>query len=184
MRSARIVPVLALIFFLAACATSRPDKGPRVGANKLTFSLPDLAGNTISSSDDRFAGKVVMVTLWGSWCPPCVSEIPTFNDIQKRLGPDGLEVVAIAFEKETDAAIRVDHLRAFSAKHQINYLVLDGGSTSDFSTALPMVDDVEGFPVEILVDRNGVVVDARNGYGYSEKWALGLENRLNDLLAD
>ena len=70
MRSVSIVLVLGLIVILGACATSRPDKGPRVGANKLTFALPDLAGNTISSSDDRFADKVVLVTLWGSWCPP------------------------------------------------------------------------------------------------------------------
>ncbi len=184
MRTARVVSVIALIVILTACATSRSGKGPRVRANQLTFVLPDLAEKDVSSSDDRFANKVVLVTLWGSWCPPCVSEIPTIQALQKRLGPDGLEIVAIAFEKETDGAARGDHLRNFSAKNEINYLVLDGGSTSDFSTALPMVDDVEGLPVEILIDRNGVVVDTRNGYGYSEKWALGLEKRLIDLLAD
>ena len=175
---------LVLILVLAACATSRSGKEPRVEANHLAFSLPDLTDETVSLSSDRFAGKVVLVSLWGSWCPPCVSEIPTFNDLQNRLGDDGLEIVAIAFEKEPDEASRRDHLRAFIAEHEINYLVLDGGSTSDFSAALPMVDNVEGLPVEILIGRDGTVVDARNGFGFSETWAQELDTRLKSLLVD
>lgn len=184
MRRVRSATVLVLVLVLGACATSRPDKGPRVRGNQLAFSLPDLAGQIVRSSDARFKGRVVLISLWGSWCPPCLSEIPTFNDLQSRFGDDGLEIVAIAFEKISDEATRRDDLRAFVSKHEIDYLVLNGGTTSDFSTALPMVDDVEGLPVEILIGRNGAVVDARNGFGYSEQWAQGLESRLKTLLAD
>ena len=184
MRMAYKPAALLLIMFLSACATTHSTKEPRVEGERLSFVLQDLAGQTVASLDERFVGKVVLVTLWGSWCQPCVSEIPTFNDLQARYGIDGLEIVAIAFEKESDATVRNDHLREFSTKHAIRYLVLDGGSTSDFSTALPTMDDVEGLPVEILIGRDGVVVDTRNGYGYSEAWAQGVENRLKTLLAD
>lgn len=182
MKWVRFVLFLALIVILATCANTRSDKPPRAKAHKLAFALPDLAGKEISLSDKRFAGKVVLVSLWGTWCPPCVSEIPTFRDLQERLGPEGLEIVAIAFEKENDAGTRVDHLREFSGKNEINYLVLDGGSTSDFSTALPNVENVEGLPVEIFIHRDGTVVHARNGYGFTEEWAQELERFLSSML--
>ena len=58
--------------------------------------------------------KVLLVDLWATWCPPCVGEIPTFIDLQERLGERGLVIVAIAtagvtallvniFERKTEA---------------------------------------------------------------------------------
>ena len=91
--------------------------------------------------------------------------------------------VAIAFERDTLAVARRDRLRKFSQKHKISYLVLDGGMTSDFSTALPMVENVKGLPIEIIIGRSGVVVESRNGYGYKKKWARKLERELNAQLA-
>ena len=173
---------LFLMIVLVGCASSGSGNGPQVEGDRLGFHLPDLSGELVRSTDGRFQGKVVLVTLWGSWCPPCVSEIPTFNGLMERHGPEGLEIVAIAFEKTTDPDVRRVHLRDFSREHGVGYLVLDGGSTSDFGTALPMVDDVEGLPVEILIGRDGHVADVRNGYGYSEQWAAGLETRLGGLL--
>jgi thiol-disulfide isomerase/thioredoxin len=148
----------------------------------LDFNLPSLSGAGYSSSDKEFAGKVLLVTLWGTWCPPCVSEIPALNSIQARFGDDGFAVVAIAFESDLDATVRQGKLSEFVEEHQIGYLVLDGGATESFSSALPMVEGVSGFPVEILIDRNGRVVDCRNGYGYSEEWARELDDRITGLL--
>ena len=79
---------------------------------------------------------------------------------------------------------RQEHLRRFSQRREIRYLVLDGGRISDFSTALPMMEDVAGLPIEIIVDRSGLVVESRNGYGYREEWARELEERLKVLLAE
>jgi thiol-disulfide isomerase/thioredoxin len=184
MSSLKIIVMLSAVLILIACASTQSGKEPRIEGGRLVFSLPDLEGEYVSSQDARFTGKVLLVSLWGSWCTPCVSEIPTFNDLQNRLGDDGLEIVAIAFEKETDVTRRRSQLAELTTKHEINYQVLDGGSTSDFSMALPMVDDVEGLPVEILVNRSGNVVEANHGYGYSEEWAHKLEERLINLLAD
>jgi thiol-disulfide isomerase/thioredoxin len=169
---------------LVACATTTATKEPRVRGDSLVFALPDREGNTVRSSDARFEGKVLLVTLWGTWCPPCLSEIPTFNDLHHRYAESGLEIVGIAFERDTAAADRQERLRRFSQKHKISYSVLDGGKTSDFSTALPMVEDVTGLPIEIIIDRSGVVVESRNGYGYNEEWARELESRLKGLLAE
>lgn len=184
MRWVRKSAMILLILSLAGCATSGGGKGPRVEGDRLGFSLQDLEGKRVTSLDEQFRGKVVLVAAWGTWCPPCLSEIPTYNDLNNRFGNAGLEIVAIAFEKEADPKARLNHLQDFVSEHEINYLVLDGGTTEDFVTSLPGVDDVEGLPVEILISRDGMVVDARHGYGYSAKWALDLENRLTELLSD
>jgi len=166
-----------------ACVVAPQAKEPRVEGDRLVFALPDLDGKIVRSSDARFEGKVLFVTLWGTWCPPCLSEIPTFNDLQDRYADDGLVIVGIAFERDTTAVDRRDRLRKFSQQHKISYLVLDGGMTSDFSTALPMVEDVKGLPIEIIIGRSGVVVESRNGYGYKKKWARKLERELKAQLA-
>ena len=171
--------VAACIFLLAAvgCAS-----GPRVSSGTLDFNLRGLSGADYLASDKEFSGKVLLVTLWGTWCPPCVSEIPSLNSIQARFGDDEFAVVAIAFERDLDATVRQRKLSEFVDEHQIGYLVLDGGATESFSSALPMVEGVSGFPVEILIDRNGRVVDCRNGYGYSEEWVRELNDRITGLL--
>jgi len=175
----------ALFFTLAlsAAAATSGAKEPRLENDRFAFALPDLNGQIVSSSDARFEGKVLFVTIWGTWCPPCLSEVPAFIDLQRRYGDDGLVIVAIAFEKVTPASARVEHLRKFARDRDVNYLVLDGGATDEFSDALPMVKDVQGLPIEIIVDRSGAVVECRNGYGYRKKWARKLEKTLEELLA-
>ncbi len=152
--------------------------------NRLEFRLPGLDGRLVSSADSTFTGKVVLVDLWGTWCPPCLSEIPTFNDLMAKFASRGLVIVGIAFERETDPEKRRRHLREFVSAKKISYLVLDGGSTGDFSLSLPSVRNVKGFPVEIVVGRDGRVVDARNSYGFKKRWARELTKEIERLLAE
>lgn len=176
---------LALVTIIALTnLTTAEAREPEVKGDRLEFTLSDLDGNIVKSSDARFGNKVVLVTLWGTWCTPCRSETPTFNDLQDRYGDDGLVIVAIAFERDTLAMERRDVLRRFSEEHKIGYLVLDGGATTDFSAALPMVDHVKGLPIEIIINRSGVVVESRNSYGYKKRWARKLEREIKKLLAE
>ena len=157
-------------------------KQPSVDGDRVEFSLADLDGAIVESSEDQFTDRVLLITLWATWCPPCLTEIPTFIDLQERYGERGLTVVAIAFESVDDPTERREMLQEFASEQKINYLVLDGGPPAEFETALPMLKGVRGFPVEILVDRSGRVVEARNGYGYKKKWARKLNEELEALL--
>lgn len=156
--------------------------GPFFEGKQIEFSLTDLDGRGVSSSDPRFEGRVLLIDLWATYCPPCLTEIPTFIDLQERLGDRGLVVVGIAFEAEEDPQERRDRLREFVEQREINYLILDGGTWSDLPEALPGLKGVRGMPVEILVDRDRRVVEARNGYGYKKRWARKLEATLIELL--
>jgi hypothetical protein len=112
-----------------------------------------------------------------------VGEIPTFVDLQERLGERGLVIVAIAFEDEDEEETgRRARPREFVERHEINYLVLDGQAPQDTDEGLPGLKNVRGLPVEILIDRNGDPVEVRNGYGYKKRWARKLERELVELL--
>jgi thiol-disulfide isomerase/thioredoxin len=47
----------------------------------LEFAVPDLEGRTVTHLDPRFVGKVVIVTVAGSWCPNCHDEAVVLNDL-------------------------------------------------------------------------------------------------------
>jgi len=178
MRDLLSVGVVALLGAFALAGDKLHIEG-----EELTFAFLDLDGRTVRASDPEFRGKVLLVDLWGTWCPPCVTEIPTLTDLQRRLGERGLVVVAIAFESEDEeGASRRARLREFVAGHDINYLVLDGQAPRDSDEALPGLRNVKGFPVEILIGRDGRPVDVRNSYGYSYRWARKLERELLELL--
>ena len=177
------VAVGAAVAFGMAVALAVAGKQPVVEGGRVDFRLPDLLGRVVSSADPQFAGKVLLVDLWATWCPPCITEIPTLIDLQEQYGDSGLVIVAIAFEAEEQQEERHARLREFVAQQGINYLVLDGGRPEDFEVALPSVKNVRGFPVEILVDRSGRVTAARNGYGFKKKWAAKLEREIGALVS-
>ena len=175
-----IAIILALL--LPGLATAKRPQ-PVVAGERLEIQAVDLDGNGVDHEDSRFRGKVLFVTAWATWCPPCLSEIPTLIDLQSRLGEQGLVVVAVAFERGESAGERRELLRAFAAERGIDYLVLDGGEPEQFAEAFPNVDEAHGLPLEFVIGRDGRLVDARNGRGYKKRWARNLEQELLDLLA-
>lgn len=48
---------------------------------------------------DNFGGKILVLNFWASWCEPCVAELPSLNELHKRLGPKGLVVLGISLDK-------------------------------------------------------------------------------------
>jgi len=181
--SKNLIFLLCVASFLNSCSLFHLKKEPWLQENHLYFCLSNLKNETIASTDEIFNNKIMYITLWGTWCPPCLTEIPILNSLQQKYGDDGLAILAIAFERIEDPQDRQEKLRKFVSKHEIAYMVLDGGFISNFEKALPAIRDVKGFPVEILIDRSKNVVVCRNGYGYSEEWAVDLENRIKNELS-
>ena len=93
-------------------AVGRPAGFPGEG-----HPLPDLDGRPHVLSE--WAGKVLVVNFWATWCPPCLTEIPGFVDLQQELGPKGLQFIGIALD---DA----DAVREFAQSKKVNYPVLVG----------------------------------------------------------
>lgn len=103
------------------------------------FTLPDLAGKTVKSSD--FKGNVVVLDFWATWCAPCIEEIPNLNALQQKYADRPVRVVGIVLESGS-----VKDIRQFVTKHQINYKVLIGNDT------VVNKYKVIGFPTTLLID--------------------------------
>ena len=79
----KFICIFIITVFIASYIYAQGDE-PFIEGDKLEFQLTDIDGNTVTSNDTIFHGKVVYITLWGTWCPPCISEIPTLIDLQQK----------------------------------------------------------------------------------------------------
>ena len=129
----------------------------------LHFSSPDLAGNTVTEADARFKGKVVLVSVTGSWCPNCHDEAPFLAELYRKYKNQGLEIVALSFEEE-DQLKDLTRLKAFIKMYGINYTVLVAGDPADVTKALPQVVNLNTFPASFFVGRDGLVRGSHAGF--------------------
>ena len=155
-------------------AGSIADEAPKIERDRISFELADLAGRKVSLSDDRFKDKVVLVDLWGTWCPPCRKAIPFLVDLHERYGSDGLEIVGIAFEEGEDIETRHKTMREFAGANGIDYLILDGEGNSQEQAmkVLPALTEVYGLPTMFVVGRDGTVKYSHSGFVPSDEEVL------------
>jgi len=80
-------------------SSERRGRGPLSGVIETLpdLRLTNLEGREISSS--RWAGKVVLLNFWATWCPPCRREMPLLEQWQQTYGNQGLQVVGIAIDR-------------------------------------------------------------------------------------
>jgi thiol-disulfide isomerase/thioredoxin len=118
----------------------------RVAAPAL--SGPRLGGGEVSLAELR--GNVVVLNVWGSWCPPCRAEAPTLERVAADLRPEGVRFLGINVRDNDDAA------RAFEREYDISYPSLvdrDNRALLQFRDTLPPT----AIPSTIVVDQQGRV---------------------------
>jgi peroxiredoxin len=145
-----------------------PDKLTflKKGYRKLDFTFPDLNGKMISLSDKKYKGKVVIVTLEGSWCPNCHDESRFLSPFYDKYHNQGLEIISLMFENYDDSARAVAQIKKFRDEFNIKYdLLLAGTNDKDLaSKKLPMLSKVIAFPTTIFMDRRGRVRKINTGF--------------------
>jgi thiol-disulfide isomerase/thioredoxin len=127
------------------------------------FSFPDLSGHTVSSTDRRFRGRVLVVDIAGSWCPNCHDEAPFLESLYKKYHARGLEVVTLSFEEPEQLANPV-RLRAFKQQFGLTYSVLLAGSTDQLHAKLPQAVGLDAYPTTFFVGRDGRVRAVHAGF--------------------
>jgi len=121
---------------------SRP--APQVGFMNLT-------GKTVNLGD--FAGKLVLVNLWATWCAPCRHEMPSLERLQGRLG-DKIAILAISEDMGGSKAVL-----PFVTKLGLKTL----GIYIDPKSVVGRAFEVDGLPTSILIDRRGRVLGRVEG---------------------
>lgn len=87
---------ISLMAFTGGAGTSRAKTAVGQPAPPLTFRLVDSNERRTLSA---YQGKVVLLNLWASWCPPCLDELPHLNRLQETYGPRGVVVITISDEQ-------------------------------------------------------------------------------------
>jgi thiol-disulfide isomerase/thioredoxin len=127
------------------------------------FSFPDINGRMVSNTDPKFQGKVLIVSIAGSWCPNCHDEAPFFTELYKKYRSKGLEIVALSFEEEAQIKDPV-RLRAFIKKYGIEYTVLIPGEPKDLNDKVPQGSNLNAFPTSFYIGRDGRVKSVHAGF--------------------
>jgi thiol-disulfide isomerase/thioredoxin len=157
--------------FVAVRSTGRPHLTPPsevTGADSepFRFAFPDLSGRLVSSDDPRFKGKVVLVDIFGSWCPTCHDAAPALVRLYRDYHARGVEVVGLAFEAIGDSAIDAPLVRRYRDKFGIPFPLLMGGVSDQeaVSAALPQLRGFTAFPTTIFLGRDGRVRRIHAGF--------------------
>ncbi len=131
----------------AATPAQGPGDPPR-GSMAPAFKLKNIAdGKEVELSS--FHGKAVLLNFWATWCGPCKIEMPWLVDLQKKYGPQGLQIVGVAMDDASDKEIA-----DFSHKMGVNYIVLKGTEKVG-----DLYGGVDRLPLTYYLDRSGKVVD-------------------------
>ena len=124
-----------------------PGDPPR-GSMAPAFKLKNIAdGKEVELSS--FHGRAVLLNFWATWCGPCKIEMPWLVDLQKKYGPQGLQIVGVAMDDASDKEIA-----DFSHKMGVNYIVLKGTEKVG-----DLYGGVDRLPLTYYLDRSGKVVD-------------------------
>jgi thiol-disulfide isomerase/thioredoxin len=127
------------------------------------FNFPDLDGKMVANTDARFAGKVVIVAIGGSWCPNCHDETPFLVELYKKYKKQGLEIVELSFEEEAQIKNPV-RVRAFNKRYGVDYTVLIPGEPKELNDKVPQGVNLNSFPTTFFLGRDGRVRSAHAGF--------------------
>ncbi len=173
---------------------SMPDPGSltllKPGYETVEFSFPDLDGKKVSLSDEKFKNKVVILQIFGTWCPNCMDET-------KFLGPwyiankeRGVEILGLAYERKDDFQYAKDRIEKMKAKLDVTYDFVIAGVNDKEKAAetLPALNKVVAFPTTIFVGKDGKVKHIHTGFEgpgtgvYYERFQERFNRIVNELL--
>ena len=149
----------------SACASSPVSPETRPAADSADFVLTDVEGKDVRLSD--FAGHVVLVDFWATWCTPCVAALPALQQLHEKYAGDGLTVLSVAIDgPETLASVG-----PFARRMGLTFPVL----LDEESRVVAMFNPGRTVPFQLLVDRRGRIVKRRQGYAPGDEKLLEAE---------
>lgn len=113
------------------------------------------SGNDLDLDD--YAGNVVVVDFWASWCVPCRRSFPWLDEMQHRYADDGLVVIGVNVDQDASEA------QAFLEEYPVSFRIVedpDGNLARRF--------DVIAMPSSFVIGRDGEIVSRHLGFKVRE----------------
>ena len=138
----RIAAFALVVLILSGCY--RGTQPPHVGKAAPDFSVQD-SDHKVSLSN--FRGKIVVLNFWATWCPPCVEEMPSLVQMDRRLKDKGIEVLGISIDVDADA------YHKFLKAYKVGFVTV-----RDPEQKSATLYGTHGWPETYIIDRNGIVL--------------------------
>jgi cytochrome c biogenesis protein CcmG/thiol:disulfide interchange protein DsbE len=135
-----------LFAFVGVLYLSLHDNVVKAGDKAPGFSIKADNGRIITARD--FGGKLLVLNFWATWCEPCIAEVPSLNQLQRALGPQGVVVVGVSQDEDPKA------YQNFLARFRVSYL-----TARQPSKDIQLMYGTVKIPETYLIDRNGKVVE-------------------------
>lgn len=143
------IGILALALAGTIAYTLR-ERVVRVGDKAPDFAVVTDSGQRVTRSS--FGGRLLVLNFWATWCPPCIQELPSLNELQERLGRQGLVVLGISVDTDERA------YREFLAKTQVRFQ-----TARDPEAKISSSYGTYRFPETYVIDERGRVVQKHIG---------------------
>ncbi|MFQ5703451.1 MAG: TlpA disulfide reductase family protein [Gemmatimonadales bacterium] len=131
------------------------------GSRAPNFTAVNVAtGDTVRLAD--YAGSVVLLNIWATWCKPCEEEMPSIQRLHERLESEGLKVVAVSIDKEDP-----EKVLAWVRQRNLTFEVLQ-----DRPGRIERLYQTTGVPETFIIDRDGIIVKRVIG---ARKWDVPAE---------
>ncbi len=157
------------------------------GYDKIAFKFPDLNGKMVSLDDEKYKNKVVILQIFGSWCPNCMDETAFLADWYKKNKNQDVAIIALAYERKADFEYAKTNIQKVQKRFNVEYDFLVAGTNDKVEAAktLPMLSEILAFPTTIYIDKKGTVRKIYTGFsgqGTGEYYTKFVED-FNDLMS-
>ncbi|MBL7850920.1 MAG: TlpA family protein disulfide reductase [Cyclobacteriaceae bacterium] len=161
------------------------------GYDRIDFSFPDLQGNPIKPTDDRFRDKVLILQIFGTWCPNCMDETKFLSQWYRDNHDRGVEILGLAYERKPDFDYASTRVIKMKEKFNVPYEFVIAGvnDKEEAAKTLPMLNRVLAFPTTIIIGRDGKVKHIYTGFEgpgtgvYHERFKERFNQLINELLS-
>ena len=164
-------PISLAVALLPSLATGQAEASPKI--EKFTFAGKTLGGQQLDQT--QFTDSILIVDLWGTWCPPCRKAVPALVKLYEQYKHHGLEIVGFCYANDGTAE-DADRVRKFAAENRLTYPLLPGDAA-----VRDQVPGFKGYPTLLLFGRG--LTHERTQVGFDEQFEQGLEAWVRKSLA-
>ncbi|MEM7456807.1 MAG: TlpA disulfide reductase family protein, partial [Planctomycetota bacterium] len=137
------------------------------------FSAAGVDGGTLEKS--KFEGRITVVDLWATWCPPCREGLPHFIRLNNEYSAQGVEVIGLSVDNTEDPASSVDAVRRVMQEENVNYPC----AMADQQIADQLTGQVQ-WPTTVFIDASGEVRLVVKGFHDYEHLSAVVEKLLEE----